>query len=157
MITLKPVPETGKDSGAGGSRFDIKQAGQFEEHGSSVWRVCWNITGTILASSGDDGCVKLWKANYLDNWACVSTLRADGQVRERERSGGDLIIIIFIADVGLHAATRRDQHHPHTRQGRLLQAQFGRGEPSKLALISFVQCGSGHQDDCDVFYSYFQT
>ena len=85
MITLKPVPETGKDSGAGGSRFDIKQAGQFEEHGSSVWRVCWNITGTILASSGDDGCVKLWKANYLDNWACVSTLRADGQVRERER------------------------------------------------------------------------
>ena len=85
MITLKPVPDTGKDSGAGGSRFDIKQAGQFEEHSSSVWRVCWNITGTILASSGDDGCVKLWKANYLDNWACVSTLRADGQVRERER------------------------------------------------------------------------
>ena len=85
MITLKPVPETGKDSGAGGSRFDIKQAGQFEEHGSSVWRVCWNITGTILASSGDDGCVKLWKANYLDNWACVSTLRADGQVREGGR------------------------------------------------------------------------
>ena len=82
MITLKPVPEAGKDSGAGGSRFDIKQAGQFDEHGSSVWRVCWNITGTILASSGDDGCVKLWKANYLDNWACVSTLRADGQVRE---------------------------------------------------------------------------
>ena len=114
MITLKPVPETGKDSGAGGSRFDIKQAGQFEEHGSSVWRVCWNITGTILASSGDDGCVKLWKANYLDNWACVSTLRADGQVREqrerkREGSEGDLLMIISIfADVGLHASTRRD-------------------------------------------------
>ena len=87
MITLKPVPETGKDSGAGGSRFDIKQAGQFEEHGSSVWRVCWNITGTILASSGDDGCVKLWKANYLDNWACVSTLRADGQMTPGPSAG----------------------------------------------------------------------
>jgi len=47
-----------------------------------VWRVCWNITGTILASSGDDGCVKLWKANYMDNWKCVSTLRADGQAVE---------------------------------------------------------------------------
>jgi hypothetical protein len=23
--------------------------------------------------------VKLWKANYLDNWKCVSTLRCDGQ------------------------------------------------------------------------------
>lgn len=40
--------------------------------------VDWNVTGTILASSGDDGCVKLWKANYLENWKCISVLKADG-------------------------------------------------------------------------------
>ena len=68
-------------------RFDIRQAGQFDDHGTSVWRVCWNITGTILASSGDDGCVKLWKANYLDNWKCVSTLRADGQMTPGPSAG----------------------------------------------------------------------
>ena len=79
MITLRPA-DTGKENSGGPTRFDIKQAGQFEEHAASVWRVCWNITGTILATSGDDGCVKLWKANYMDNWKCVSTLRADGQV-----------------------------------------------------------------------------
>ncbi len=30
-----------------------------------VWRLSWNVTGTILASSGDDGCVKLWKGINL--------------------------------------------------------------------------------------------
>jgi len=85
MITLKPAGD-GKDNPGAPSRFDIRQAGQFDDHGSAVWRVCWNITGTILASSGDDGCVKLWKANYMDNWKCVSTLRADGQAVEGNSS-----------------------------------------------------------------------
>ena len=92
MVTLKPAGD-GRDNPGAPSRyrvtsqqsclalpprFDIRQAGQFDDHGSAVWRVCWNVTGTILASSGDDGCVKLWKANYMDNWKCVSTLKADG-------------------------------------------------------------------------------
>jgi nucleoporin seh1 len=42
-------------------KFEIKQVAQFNDHGTQVWRVSWNITGTILASSGDDGCVRLWK------------------------------------------------------------------------------------------------
>lgn len=43
------------------SRYDIRIVASFEDHGSQVWRVSWNITGTILASSGDDGTVRLWK------------------------------------------------------------------------------------------------
>ncbi|XP_074604760.1 nuclear pore complex protein Nup44A [Brevipalpus obovatus] len=58
-------------------RFDIQQVAQFNDHGAQVWRVSWNITGTILASSGDDGSVRLWKANYLDNWKCVTELKCD--------------------------------------------------------------------------------
>ena len=102
MITLRPA-DTGKENSGGPTRFDIKQAGQFEEHAASVWRVCWNITGTILASSGDDGCVKLWKANYLDNWACVSTLRADGQMsdsRQLRGPGGDSNTIPALGKAG---------------------------------------------------------
>lgn len=79
IITLKPIGEGGKETAGQATRFEIRQAGQFDDHGSAVWRVCWNITGTILASSGDDGCVKLWKANYMDTWKCVATLRGDGQ------------------------------------------------------------------------------
>lgn len=41
--------------------YNIKVLASFEDHGAQVWRVSWNITGTILASSGDDGAVRLWK------------------------------------------------------------------------------------------------
>ncbi|KAK2193025.1 hypothetical protein NP493_18g06014 [Ridgeia piscesae] len=83
VMTLKPL--TRKDLGGTGtsvtpgiSKYEIHQVAQFDDHHSQVWRLSWNITGTILASSGDDGCVRLWKANYLDNWKCISVLQADG-------------------------------------------------------------------------------
>ena len=68
--------------------FQIKLAGQFNDHASTVWRVCWNITGTILASSGDDGMVRMWKCNYLDNWKCVASLRGDGGQGANTSMGG---------------------------------------------------------------------
>ena len=30
-----------------------------------VWRLSWNVTGTVLCSSGDDGCVRLWKGIFF--------------------------------------------------------------------------------------------
>lgn len=47
---------------SGVSKLDVQTVAQFEDHGCTVWRVCWNITGTILASSGDDGCVRMFKS-----------------------------------------------------------------------------------------------
>ncbi|XP_028392467.1 nucleoporin SEH1-like [Dendronephthya gigantea] len=63
------------------SKFSVNMVAQFKEHGK-VWRLQWNVTGTILASSGDDGSVRLWKANYLDNWKCIAVLKGDGNPAE---------------------------------------------------------------------------
>lgn len=48
----------------------MRQAAQFDDHHSQVWRLSWNITGTILCSSGDDGCVRLWKGGYVFRFLC---------------------------------------------------------------------------------------
>ena len=41
-------------------RFEIRHAGQFDYHGALVWLLCFNITGTILATSGDYGQSLVW-------------------------------------------------------------------------------------------------
>jgi len=58
-------------------KYDVETKCCFNDHGKKVWRVSWNITGTILASSGDDGYVRLWKANYLGNWKAITQLKID--------------------------------------------------------------------------------
>ena len=39
-----------------------------------VWRVSWSLTGGILAVSGGDNKVTLWKENSDGAWAVLSTL-----------------------------------------------------------------------------------
>lgn len=41
------------------------------------WRCQWNVTGTVLASSGDGGAVMLWKNDFHGKWKCVSDIEGD--------------------------------------------------------------------------------
>ncbi|CAB1321413.1 unnamed protein product [Coregonus sp. 'balchen'] len=75
---FKLVPLRKESSSTGPTKFEVQIVAQFDNHNSQVWRVSWNITSTLLASSGDDGCVRLWKANYMDNWKCTGILKGDG-------------------------------------------------------------------------------
>ncbi|KAF9362219.1 epoxide hydrolase, soluble (sEH) [Mortierella sp. NVP85] len=57
--------------------FNVTCIADFPDHNAEVWRVEWNITGTILSSSGDDGKVRLWKATYTGDWKCMGVVSAD--------------------------------------------------------------------------------
>lgn len=62
LIFFNLDPTNRKEStSAGPTKFEVQIVAQFDNHNSQVWRVSWNITSTLLASSGDDGCVRLWK------------------------------------------------------------------------------------------------
>lgn len=39
-----------------------------------VWRVSWSLSGNVLAVSGEDNKVSLWKENLRGEWECVRTI-----------------------------------------------------------------------------------
>ena len=39
-----------------------------------VWRVSWSLSGNVLAVSGQDNQVTLWKENLRGEWECVKTM-----------------------------------------------------------------------------------
>mmetsp|Transcript_124320 Transcript_124320/g.215494 ORF Transcript_124320/g.215494 Transcript_124320/m.215494 type:complete len:365 (-) Transcript_124320:270-1364(-) len=57
---IRRVGETGFE------RLEAVQVDTSNER--AVWKVNWNITGTVLASSGDDGQVRLWKKGPNGDW-----------------------------------------------------------------------------------------
>jgi len=58
--------------------YDVQLVAKLGHHKAEVWRVAWNVTGTMLASTGDDGTARLWKADFAKGeWH--HTLVASGQ------------------------------------------------------------------------------
>lgn len=55
--------------------YDCESCQCLDTQGCEVWRVAWNITGTVLAGSGDYGVVTLWKADHKNEWKCVSEMK----------------------------------------------------------------------------------
>lgn len=81
IISLKPLQldlDTSRQQDGNAARFETRLVGQFDDHNSQVWQVSWNIIGTILASTGDDGCVRMWKANYMGIWKGIATIQGEG-------------------------------------------------------------------------------
>jgi nucleoporin SEH1 len=46
---------------------------------SKMFTCSWNVTGTVLATSGDGGVVQLWKSDFQGQWKCVSQIHGDLQ------------------------------------------------------------------------------
>lgn len=44
---------------------------------ANAWRCQWNVTGTVLASSGDAGTVQLWKSDNTGTFQCVAQVQGD--------------------------------------------------------------------------------
>lgn len=61
--------------GEEGDKLELESTQTLEV--SNTWRCQWNVTGTVLASSGDRGIVRLWKSDFMGNFKCVSKIHGD--------------------------------------------------------------------------------
>lgn len=55
--------------------YDIALIHESDLHNGEVWRVTWNSSGTILASTGDDGQVRFWKSVFMGSFQCMALLK----------------------------------------------------------------------------------
>lgn len=53
------------------------ESSNFQGHDSEVWRVSWNVTGTILSTAGSDGNIKFWKSAFTDKFQLMAVLSAE--------------------------------------------------------------------------------
>lgn len=70
------------NDGSVGSNWTYKVLHTFDD---VVWHVSWSVTGNILAVSGGDNKVSLWKESVEGQWACISDVsKGQGQVKASE-------------------------------------------------------------------------
>ncbi|XP_076449849.1 nucleoporin SEH1-like [Babylonia areolata] len=126
IISLKPLRKDPTASSTGLSKFEIRVVGMYNNHDSQVWRVSWNVTGTILVSSGADGCVRIWKANYLGSWSCISVLKGDGT------PGDDRLAVaqtaMSMANTSNPVTISDDDNGDHGNDGNDSRVQFYKGK-----------------------------
>ena len=79
-VRIYKLIESGEVMSVGGGGYIVEMVQQFEHQGrvsNDVQRVNWNVTGTILSSSGDDGRVRIWKEDHLGKWRQQYALSAE--------------------------------------------------------------------------------
>lgn len=50
---------------------------------SPVWRVTWNASGTVLATSAEDGTLGLWRRDFAGHWKNIQQLPSGAESTRR--------------------------------------------------------------------------
>jgi len=47
---------------------------------ANIWRLSWNATGTVLATSAEDGSISLWRKNFAGTWVNVQNIPSENKM-----------------------------------------------------------------------------
>lgn len=71
---FKEEEEFSKHSNTPQKKVEVKLVHESSEHEGEVWRVCWNSSGSILASTGDDAKARFWKSMLMGSFKCMAVI-----------------------------------------------------------------------------------
>lgn len=80
IVRIYKLTESDEGLMIGGGGYVVQMVAQFEHRGGAsndVQRVQWNVTGTVLTTSGDDGRIRFWKEDHLGTWTQHSIMSAE--------------------------------------------------------------------------------
>eukprot|EP00039_Didymoeca_costata_P027238 m.17919 g.17919 ORF g.17919 m.17919 type:complete len:323 (-) comp6142_c0_seq1:161-1129(-) len=60
----------------GGSKYDTRLELE-HEHVDEIWRLAWNVTGTALAATANDGRILIFQVNFEGKWEPVNKLEQE--------------------------------------------------------------------------------
>ncbi|RPD56747.1 WD40 repeat-like protein [Lentinus tigrinus ALCF2SS1-7] len=76
----------------GEGKWSASIVGDFDDHKSTVGRVEWNITGTILSSAGNDGRVRLWKMTAGNVWRPAGHISVEQAEEQQGEVDADMAV-----------------------------------------------------------------
>ncbi|CAF3863111.1 unnamed protein product [Rotaria sp. Silwood2] len=87
LFTIKPAKgELNNSSENKAQTYDVTRIITLDDHGSTVWKVCWNVFGSVLYSCGDDGRIRMWKGTINGPWKCESNVSLQAEALEKAKS-----------------------------------------------------------------------
>ncbi|CAF1151448.1 unnamed protein product [Adineta ricciae] len=87
LFTIRPAKEQLNNSSENKAQiYDVARINTLDDHGSTVWKVCWNVFGSVLYSCGDDGRVRMWKGTINGPWKCESNVNLQADALEKAKA-----------------------------------------------------------------------
>jgi len=88
LFTIKPANrgEMNNSSDTKALAYDVICINTMDDHGSTVWKVCWNVFGSVLYSCGDDGRIRMWKGTINGPWLCANNISLQPEALEKAKT-----------------------------------------------------------------------